>query len=89
MNASFADIHAAADFIGPGAVEVPLYQTRSSISGAAEPFSVAHQAGAGNRSSVALFRRDSAAESWHCGIRRSAQHRATVVAQRAWSAAFR
>src|SRR5215471_9514043 len=27
MNASFADIHAAADFIGPGAVEVPLYQT--------------------------------------------------------------
>jgi hypothetical protein len=26
MNASFADIHAAADFIGPGAVEVPLYQ---------------------------------------------------------------
>ncbi|HKF47955.1 MAG TPA: hypothetical protein VKB38_11410 [Terracidiphilus sp.] len=24
---SFADIHAAADFIGPGAVEVPLYQT--------------------------------------------------------------
>jgi len=27
MNASFTDIHAAADFIGPGAVEVPLYQT--------------------------------------------------------------
>ena len=27
MNANFADIHAAADFIGPGAVEVPLYQT--------------------------------------------------------------
>jgi hypothetical protein len=27
MNASFADIHAAADFMGPGAVEVPLYQT--------------------------------------------------------------
>src|ERR1700740_3559876 len=27
MNVSFADIHAAADFIGPGAVEVPLYQT--------------------------------------------------------------
>ena len=27
MNASFADIHAAADYIGPGAVEVPLYQT--------------------------------------------------------------
>ena len=27
MNATFADIHAAADFIGPGAVEVPLYQT--------------------------------------------------------------
>jgi len=26
MNANFADIHAAADFIGPGAVEVPLYQ---------------------------------------------------------------
>src|SRR5258708_1328392 len=26
MNVSFADIHAAADFIGPGAVEVPLYQ---------------------------------------------------------------
>lgn len=27
MNVSFTDIHAAADFIGPGAVEVPLYQT--------------------------------------------------------------
>jgi hypothetical protein len=27
MNALFADIHAAADFIGPGAIEVPLYQT--------------------------------------------------------------
>ena len=27
MNVSFTDVHAAADFIGPGAVEVPLYQT--------------------------------------------------------------
>ncbi|MGA2218380.1 MAG: hypothetical protein ABSG51_09865 [Terracidiphilus sp.] len=27
MNAIFADIHAAADYIGPGAIEVPLYQT--------------------------------------------------------------
>ena len=27
MNATFADSHAAADFIGPGAIEVPLYQT--------------------------------------------------------------
>jgi hypothetical protein len=27
MNATFADIHAAADYIGPGAIEVPLYQT--------------------------------------------------------------
>jgi len=27
MNATFTDIHAAADYIGPGAVEVPLYQT--------------------------------------------------------------
>ncbi len=27
MIAMFADIHAAADFIGPGAIEVPLYQT--------------------------------------------------------------
>jgi hypothetical protein len=27
MNATFQDIHAAADFIGPGAIEVPLYQT--------------------------------------------------------------
>jgi hypothetical protein len=27
MNATFADIHAAADFMAPGAVEVPLYQT--------------------------------------------------------------
>jgi hypothetical protein len=26
MNATFADIHAAADYIGPGATEVPLYQ---------------------------------------------------------------
>ena len=27
MNATFADIHAAADYIGLGAIEVPLYQT--------------------------------------------------------------
>jgi hypothetical protein len=27
MNANFFDIHSAADFIGPGAIEVPLYQT--------------------------------------------------------------
>lgn len=27
MKATFADIHAAADYIGPGAIEVPLYQT--------------------------------------------------------------
>jgi hypothetical protein len=27
MNAQFLDIHSAADFIGPGAVEVPFYQT--------------------------------------------------------------
>ncbi len=27
MTANFLDIHAAADYIGPGAVEVPLYQT--------------------------------------------------------------
>jgi hypothetical protein len=27
MNATFENIHAAADYIGPGAIEVPLYQT--------------------------------------------------------------
>ena len=27
MNAKFTEIHAAADFLGPGAVEVPMYQT--------------------------------------------------------------
>jgi hypothetical protein len=27
MTANFLDIHAAADYIGPGAIEVPLYQT--------------------------------------------------------------
>jgi len=27
MNANFTNIHAAADYIGPGAIEVPLYQT--------------------------------------------------------------
>ena len=27
MNIRFADIHAAADYIGPGAIEVPMYQT--------------------------------------------------------------
>src|ERR1700744_5885895 len=27
MNANFYDIHAAADYIGPGAIEVPFYQT--------------------------------------------------------------
>ncbi len=27
MNAKFTDIHATADYIGPGAIEVPVYQT--------------------------------------------------------------
>jgi hypothetical protein len=27
MQAKFSDIHAAADYIGPGAIEVPMYQT--------------------------------------------------------------
>lgn len=27
MNAKFLDIHSAADYIGPGAIEVPQYQT--------------------------------------------------------------
>ncbi|WP_263366939.1 hypothetical protein [Edaphobacter bradus] len=27
MNAKFTDIHATADYIGPGAIEIPLYQT--------------------------------------------------------------
>jgi hypothetical protein len=27
MNAKFTDIHATADYIGPGAIEVPMYQT--------------------------------------------------------------
>ncbi|MBS1822554.1 MAG: hypothetical protein JST61_11370 [Acidobacteria bacterium] len=27
MNANFTEIHAAADFLGPGAIEVPAYQT--------------------------------------------------------------
>ena len=27
MNAKFTEIHAAADYIGPGAIEVPMYQT--------------------------------------------------------------
>ncbi len=27
MNAKFTDIHAAADYIGPGAIEVPIYQS--------------------------------------------------------------
>ena len=27
MNAQFLDIHSAADYIGPGAIEVPFYQT--------------------------------------------------------------
>lgn len=27
MKANFYDIHSAADYIGPGAIEVPLYQT--------------------------------------------------------------
>ena len=27
MKANFPDIHAAADYIGPGSIEVPIYQT--------------------------------------------------------------
>ena len=27
MNANFFDLHATADYIGPGAIEVPFYQT--------------------------------------------------------------
>src|ERR1700728_3287304 len=38
MNATFTDIHAAADYMGPGAIEVPLYQT--------EVFDICRRAGA-------------------------------------------
>ena len=27
MNAKFTELYAAADYIGPGAIEVPMYQT--------------------------------------------------------------
>ena len=56
MNATFADIHAAADYIGPGAIEVPLYQTEIfDICRRSSRVWAAHQAGSGDRASVALL----------------------------------
>ena len=56
MNAKFTEIHAAADYIGPGAIEVPMYQSGDYGPGAASwDFWAADQAGAGYGASVAVL----------------------------------
>ena len=76
MNANFFDIHAAADYMGPGAIEVPLYQTEiTDIVPAARHLRAAHQAGAGDRPSFALLRGDGNPQPAATRLRRSAQHR--------------
>ena len=59
MNGRFVDLMAAADFIGPGAVEVERYQTEIfDIVRRRGAFRTADQAGAGDGASVAVFRGD-------------------------------
>ena len=77
MRAQFLDLHAAADFMGPGAIEINRYQIGDHRHRApAGRLRAAHQAGAGHRTSVALLRADgdSLAQRSKC-VRGSAQHR--------------
>ena len=75
MNAQFLDIHSAADYIGPGAVEVPFYQTeitdlvrRRGMFG--QRIKQVPATGHPSR----YLRGDSDPESGGCRLRRSAQH---------------
>ena len=56
MIAQFKDIHAAADYIGPGAIEVPQYNSEiTDIVRRRGVFGLAHQAGSRDWSPVAVF----------------------------------
>ena len=56
MNAKFTEIHAAADYIGPGAIEVPLYQSEiTDLVQRRGIFGQTDQAGSGYRPSFAIL----------------------------------
>ena len=76
MNAQFLDLHAAADFLGPGAIEVNRYQTEiTDIVRRRGRVRAANQAGAGDRASFAILRGDGdCGADGGAGVRGSAQH---------------
>gem|GEM_PF-2953552 len=56
MNAQFTDINATADYIGPGAIEVPIYQTEIlDLVRRRGVVRSAHQAGTRDRTPFALL----------------------------------
>ena len=76
MNATFADIHAAADFIGPGAIEVPLYQTEIfDICRRSSPFGQRIKQVPATGHPSRFFEETAHSESGHGRLRESAQHR--------------
>ena len=91
MNAKFLDIHAAADYMGPGAVEVPFYQTeitdlvrRRGMFG--QRIKQVPATGHPSR----YFEETAIPNPGDCRLRRSAQyHSAAGELRLAWSAAFR
>ena len=90
MNATFADIHAAADFIGPGAVEVPLYQTEIfDICRRSSPFGQRIKQVPATGHPSRFFEETAIAESGDSRLCESAQHRCPGRGPRASSAACR
>ena len=80
MNATFADIHAAADYIGPGAIEVPLYQTEIfDICRRSSPFGQRIKQVPATGHPSRFFEETGNPQSGHGRLRKSAQHRAPVV----------
>ena len=81
MKAQFVNLQAAADYMGPGAIEVDRYQTEiTDIVPPARPLRPAHQANARNRPSVAVLRGDGYPFSYRGQwFRRSPQHRTYLV----------
>ena len=77
MNTKFIDLNAAADFLGPGAIEINRYQTEIfDIVRRRGVFGQRMQAGTCNRASFAILRRDCDQFSdGGAGVRRSAKYR--------------
>ena len=56
MKANFLDLHAAADFLGPGAIEINRYQTEiTDIVRRRGRVRTTDEAGAGDGTSIAIF----------------------------------